>query len=96
LARLKQKGFAETIRQITSDGPFEDKHLDVELAMTLDYAGRACARDRDRISLDLHVSGAFRYLEKHCTFAKVHGARSSAETDSRFRAEPEDRLVCGD
>src|SRR4029077_15381291 len=84
---------AEAIRQITSNGPFQDKHLDVELAMTLDYAGRACARDSDRITLDLQAASAFRYLEKHCTFTKIHGACSVIETDIRFRSETRDRLV---
>jgi hypothetical protein len=61
--------------------------------MTLDYAGGACACDRDRSGLDPGFSGAFRYLEKDCTFAKVHGARSVAEPDNRFRAKTRDRLV---
>ncbi len=93
LAGLKQQRFAETIRQITSDGSFQDKHLDVELAMTLDYGRRTCARDRDRSGLDLQAVSAFGYLEKHCTFAKIYGACSVAETDTRFRSETRDRLV---
>jgi len=93
LAGLEQQRFAEAIRQITSDGPFQDKHLDVELAMTLDYGRRPCARDRDRSGLDLQAASAFGYLEKHCTFAKVYGACSVAETDIRFRPETRDRLV---
>jgi hypothetical protein len=64
--------------------------------VTLDYASGACTCGRDRISLDLNVSGAFWYLEKHCTFAKVHAARCFAETDSRFGAETDDCLVCQD
>ena len=93
LAGLKQQRFAETIRQITSDGSFQDKHLDVELAMTLDYGRRPCARDRDRGGLDLQAASAPGYLEKHCTFAKVYRACSVAETDIRFRSETRDRLV---
>ena len=93
LAGLEQQRFAKAIRQITSNCSFQDKHLDVELAMTLDYAGRACARDRDRIALDLQAASAFRYLEKHCTFTKIHGACSVIETDIRFRSETRDRLV---
>src|SRR4029077_8094932 len=94
LARLEQQRFAETILQITSDGSFQDKHLDVELAMTLDYGRRPCARDRDRGGLDLQAVSAFGYLEKHCTFAKIYAACSVAETDIRFRSETRDRLVC--
>src|SRR5205814_5325765 len=68
LAGLHQQRFAEAIRQITSNCPFQDKELDVQLAMTLDYGGRARARGRDRSRLDPGFSGAFRYLEKHCAF----------------------------
>jgi hypothetical protein len=39
------------------------------------------------------VASVFRYLEKHCTFAKIHGACSVAETDIRFRSQTRDRLV---
>ena len=94
LAGLHQQRFAEAIRQITSNCPFQDKELDVELAMTLDYASGACARGRDRSRLDPGFPGAFRYLEKHCAFHKIHGARSVANTDNRFRAKTRDRLVC--
>src|SRR6476646_8958377 len=93
LAGLKQQRFAETIRQITSDCSFQDKHLHVGLAMTLDYACRSRALDCDRSGLDLQMPSIFRYLEKHCTFAKIHGAFSVAETDIRFRSQTRDRLV---
>jgi hypothetical protein len=93
LAGLKQQRFAETIRQITSNGSFQDKHLDVGLAMTLDYASGACARDCYRSGLYLQAASAFRHLEKHCTFAKVYGACSIAQADISFRSETRDRLV---
>src|SRR5213080_78189 len=91
---MYEERFADAIRQITTDCPFQDKHLDVELAMTLDYASRTCACGRDRSDLDPAFSSAFRYLEKHCAFHKIHGAHSVAETDNRFRAKTRDRLVC--
>ena len=61
--------------------------------MTLDYARRPCARDHDGSRFDLQAASAFRYLEKHCTFAKVYDACSVAETDVRFRRKTRDRLV---
>jgi hypothetical protein len=61
--------------------------------MTLDYGCRPCARDCDRSGLDLQAASAVGYLEKHCTFGKVYGACSVAETDVRFRPESRDRLV---
>jgi len=91
---MYEERFADAIRQITTDCPFQDKHLDVELAMTLDYASRTCACGRDRSGLDPAFSSAFRYLEKHGAFHKIHGAHSVAETDNRFRAKTRDRLVC--
>jgi hypothetical protein len=61
--------------------------------MTLDYPRRACARGGDSTGLDPGLSGAFRYLEKNCTFAKVHAVRFIAETDNCFRAETHNRLI---
>ena len=93
LTGLEQQRFAEAIRQITSNGALQDKYLDVELVMTLDYGGRARARDRYRSGLDLQLASAFRYLKKHGTFAKIYSACSVAETNIRFRSETRDRLV---
>ena len=86
LPGVDQERFADLICQITADRPFQNKDLDVEVGVMLDYASGTCARGRDRGSLDLHAAGAFRYLEKHCTFAQVHGADSVVETENRFRA----------
>src|SRR6266496_6442482 len=86
LPGIDQERFADLICQITADRPFQNEDLDVEVGMTLDYASRAGARNRDRSSLDLHAARAFRYLEKHRTFVKVHGASSAVETENRFRA----------
>src|SRR5437879_13353111 len=94
LTGLHQERFTDLICQITTDRPFQDKDLDVELGMTLDYASRASAGGRDCSSLDLRAPGAFRYLEKHCTFAETHSTRSMAETDNRFSAETHNRLLC--
>ena len=92
LAGLHQQRFAETIRQITSNCPFQDKELDVELAMTLDYAVAPVLAVVIAAVLILS-SGAFRYLEKHCTFPRFMVRVPSLKLTIVLRRDG-DRLVC--
>src|SRR5689334_2624369 len=85
---------AQTIRQITSNCLFQDKELDVEVAMTLHYASSAGACGRDLSRLDPGVYNVYRYLEKHCAFHKIHSVRSVADPDNRFPAKTRDHLIC--
>ena len=88
LARVVQEGFAD-------HGRVRVRHSDA--ATVGDYDERRAGRTPDpfcdRVD-DLRAPGAFRYLEKHCTFAQIHSARSIAETDKRFCAETHNRLLC--